>query len=188
MLSTDCQTIAATALNTAVEVPFIRPTYLASDTTPTYEVIENVITYYDFIEEHYDNIILLQPTCPFRAEGLVDACIMRFLSTGGDSLCTVREVPHEYNPHWVFQTNENGFMKIATGDEAIITSRQLLPKAYARDGSVYIFKADNFRQKKSMYGKNIAQYVCENQWHVNIDSHKDWMKAEAIANVLASMN
>lgn len=188
ILSTDCPLIAETAYPYRVEVPFIRPQHLAADTTPTADVIKHALSFFDECGEYFDHIVLLQPTCPFRKAGFIDACISHFIASGADSFFSVMKVPHQYNPHWIFETGTNGFLQIATGEETLISSRQLLPPAFARDGSVYIFRADVIRQHKSIYGDKIAYLESENQWHVNIDTKDDWMKAEMIANVLCSVN
>lgn len=184
ILSTDCAEIAASAESTSVEVPFVRPDHLAHDTTPAVEVIQHAIHFFDARGEYYDNICLLQPTCPFRSKGFVDKCIENFVASGADCLVSVKKVPHEYNPHWVFEADDAGFLKIATGDKTIIPSRQLLPGAFARDGSVYVFKADNIRNKNSIYGDTIAYLETDNLWHINIDTADDWKRAEMIANML----
>jgi N-acylneuraminate cytidylyltransferase len=184
ILSTDSTTIAGSVINTSIEVPFIRPQYLAEDTTPTLEVVKHALSYFDNKSDHYDNICLLQPTCPFRSEGFVDECFQQFVSSNADCLVSVKEVPHQYNPHWVFEADNYGYLKIATGEETIIPSRQLLPKSFARDGSVYIFKADNIRHHNSIFGKTISYLESDNLWHVNIDTMKDWKRAEMIAKML----
>ncbi|GEO09395.1 acylneuraminate cytidylyltransferase family protein [Segetibacter aerophilus] len=184
VLSTDCTTIAATAKKASIEVPFLRPAHLANDTTPTLEVIKHALHYFDKRGQFYDNICLLQPTCPFRSEGFVDLCFENFISSGADCLVSVKVVPHEYNPHWVFEANPSGYLKIATGEEVIIPSRQLLPKSFARDGSVYIFKADNIRNRNSIFGQTISYVETDEMWHVNIDTAEDWKRAEMIAKML----
>ena len=188
ILSTDCPFIAESAFAYRVQVPFIRPSHLAEDKTPTADVLRHAINFFDECGERYDHVILLQPTCPFRKPGFIDKCIEHFVASGADSLFSVMQVPDHFNPHWVFQPNEDGFLSIATGEENLITSRQQLPATYARDGSVYIFKADIIRGQGSIYGEKIAHIHSENQWHVNIDTHEDWTKAEMIANVLCSVN
>jgi CMP-N,N'-diacetyllegionaminic acid synthase len=188
ILSTDSEIIAESAYPYRIEVPFIRPPHLAKDDTPTLPVIKHVIDYFEKLGEQYDNIVLLQPTCPFRERGFVDKCIEHFIATQADSLCSVRKVPHEYNPHWVFETDDAGFLKVATGDEAVIPSRQLLPPAFARDGSVYVFKADNISKYNSIYGKKMAYLESENLLHINIDTREDWAKAEMMAHILCSVN
>ncbi|MCY7421136.1 MAG: acylneuraminate cytidylyltransferase family protein [Chitinophagaceae bacterium] len=188
ILSTDCPVIAEAAFSYRVQVPFLRPAHLASDKTPTADVLRHAINFFDECGERFDHVVLLQPTCPFRKPGFIDQCIEHFVSSGADSLFSVMKVPDQFNPHWVFEPGEHGFLNIATGEESLITSRQLLPPAFARDGSVYIFKADILRGAGSIYGEKIAHIHSENQWHVNIDTHEDWTKAEMIANVLCSVN
>ena len=184
ILTTDCSSIAHSARGWDVQVPFIRPAYLANDTTPTIEVIKHAINFFDDRGEYYDNVILLQATCPFRSKGFVDKCIESFVGSNADCLVSVKKVPHEYNPHWVFEADNNGHLKIATGEEKIIPSRQLLPKAFARDGSVYVFKADNIRHKNSIYGDSISYVESDSLWHINIDTKEDWQRAEMIANMM----
>jgi CMP-N,N'-diacetyllegionaminic acid synthase len=188
ILSTDSEIIAESAYPYRVEIPFIRPPHLAKDDTPTLPVIKHAIDFFDKEGEYFEYIILLQPTCPFRQAGFVDKCIEHFIASGADSLCSVRKVPHEYNPHWTFETDDAGFLKVSTGDESIIPSRQLLPPAFARDGSVYVFKADNIKKYNSIYGKKIAYLESENLLHINIDTKEDWAKAEMMANILCSVN
>ena len=183
VLTTDSEDIARSANATPIQVPFIRPSSLASDTTPTVDVIKHAIEYFDSKGEYFDNICLLQPTCPFRSPGFVDRCIETMVASGADCLVSVKKVPHEYNPHWVFLDDHTGFLRIATGEKAIIPSRQLLPEAYARDGSVYVFKADNIRNHHSIYGKTISYLESDNLWHINIDTPDDWKRAEMIANM-----
>jgi CMP-N,N'-diacetyllegionaminic acid synthase len=183
ILSTDSTVIADSAC-AGVNVPFIRPSRLAGDRTPTVAVIKHALDYFDSKGEFFDNICLLQPTCPFRSHGFVDKCIESFIASGADCLVSVKKVPHEYNPHWVFQPDEEGFLKIATGEKNIIPSRQLLPPAFARDGSVYVFKADNIRHQNSLYGETISYLESDNLWHVNIDTSDDWKRAELIASML----
>jgi CMP-N,N'-diacetyllegionaminic acid synthase len=188
ILSTDCAVIASLAEAAGIDVPFIRPAELAQDDTPMLAVIQHAYEHSLSIGEVYDNIILLQPTCPFRIPGLVDNCIDSFLHKTADSLVTVKAVPHEYNPHWVFEANEEGLLQISTHDEQIIPSRQQLPQAYVRDGSVYIFKASNLQQYNSIYGKRIAYFEMSNTYHVNIDSPADWNRAEWMVQSMHCFN
>lgn len=181
ILSTDGSEIANTAQRSCVEVPFLRPANLAQDDTPTIDVILHAITFFEGLGERFDTIVLLQPTSPFRPPGFIDECIQHFVASGADSLVSVRKVPHEYNPHWTFLPANDGFIQIATGEKEIITSRQKLPPAYIRDGSVYVFKANNFTNGNNMYGDKIAMLKNPIPYHVNIDTPEDWIKAERVA-------
>jgi CMP-N-acetylneuraminic acid synthetase len=62
-----------------------------------------------------------------------------------------------------------------------------LPPAFARDGSVYVFKADNVRNNNSIYGDTISYVESSHMWHINIDTQDDWNKAEMIATMLSAV-
>ncbi|ESU20791.1 N-Acetylneuraminate cytidylyltransferase [Flavobacterium cauense R2A-7] len=176
MVTTDDEAIAGVALQWGANIPFIRPKELAEDTTPTLAVIQHALEFYESRGDFFDAVCLLQPTSPFREDGFIDAAIAKFIESNADSLVSVLPVPHEYNPHWTFETNESGFLKIATGDEKLISRRQDLPKAYHRDGAVYIMKTDIVKQD-SLYGKQLTYIESNPENYVNIDTLQDWEKA-----------
>ena len=127
---------------------------------------------------NYDAVCLLQPTSPFRQPGFIDEAIKKFINNDSDCLLSVLKVPHEYNPHWTFLENENGTLKIATGENEIIKRRQDLPNAYFREGSIYITKTAILREKHSFYGESIGFIESDPNYFCNIDTMKDWEIAE----------
>ncbi len=177
-VSTDNIEIADTSKKAGAKVPFMRPDALATDKSPSIDTVIHAVEFYAAAGQHFDAVCLLQPTCPFRTAKDITAAIQTFKKQNADSLISVREVPHEFNPHWTFEAAESGFLKIATGEKQIITRRQELPKAYHRDGSIYIVKTDVLLSQKSLYGKKIAFHLSENPVHLNIDTMEDWKRAE----------
>ena len=93
-------------------------------------------------------------------------------------MVSVQKVPHEYNPHWTFEQNDQGNLKIATGETEIISRRQDLPIAYHRDGSIYITKTKVILEQHSLYGNSTAFIESDSDAYVNIDTLEDWEKAE----------
>lgn len=179
VVSTDSLEIAETSKKSGAKVPFMRPAALATDKSPSIDTVIHAVEFYASQGQHFDAVCLLQPTCPFRTANDITEAIKTFKNKSADSLISVREVPHEFNPHWTFETEEkSGFLKIATGEKQIITRRQELPKAYHRDGSIYIVKTAILLSQRSLYGEKIAFHVSENLVHVNIDTLDDWAKAE----------
>lgn len=181
LLSSDDDEIIALGKKLGVDAPFKRPAHLASDTTPTLPVILHALEFYEKRGLFFDAVCLLQVTTPFRKVKFLDEAIDTFIQAGSDSLISVQQVPHEYNPHWTFKLNEEGFLKIATGEENIISRRQDLPKAYHRDGSIYITRVEVLKQQQSLYGKTISFLESPKAFFVNIDTMDDWKRAEKIA-------
>lgn len=178
MVSTEDEEIAAIAKNLGAAVPFLRPEELASDDSPTIDAVVHVLHSYQKLGKFFDAVCLLQPTNPLRTSLLIDSCIEKFEITKADSLLSVRSVPHEFNPHWIYEVSESNFLKLATGETEIIPRRQQLPPAYYRDGSIYITKASVILEQHSLYGAKISYFNVDHLDHVNIDTEQDWKKAE----------
>ncbi|UOK43793.1 MULTISPECIES: cytidylyltransferase domain-containing protein [Flavobacterium] len=176
IVSTDSDAIAAVALDYGAGIPFMRPKELAEDNTPTLAVLQHVLDFYESNGAFFEAVCLLQPTSPFRENGFIDCAIEKFMETNADALVSVLPVPHEYNPHWTFECDENGLLTIATGDEKLISRRQDLPQAYHRDGSIYITKSEVIKAG-SLYGNQLAYIESNPENYVNIDTPEDWEKA-----------
>jgi CMP-N-acetylneuraminic acid synthetase len=177
VLSSDDNEIIEVAKKIGIDVPFVRPNDLAQDKSPTFPVIIHALEYYKSIGIEFDAVCLLQVTSPFRSVDFLNKAINKFIDQDTDSLVSVQEVPHEYNPHWVFKPNDNEELKLVTGEKEIISRRQNLPKTYHRDGSIYITKTSVLLNQNSLYGNKIAYIESPKEWYVNIDTMKDWDQA-----------
>ena len=178
VLSSDDDAIIKVAKKMGVAVPFKRPSELAEDDTPSIAVVKHALEYLKEEGENYDAVCLLQPTTPFRRETLIDEAIAKFMEEKFDSVISVREIPADYNPHWAFEEKE-GELKIATGEKVPIPRRQELPKAYHRDGAIYVTRSDVI-MRDSLLGEKTGFVDTTNDPYVNIDTHEDWKKAENI--------
>lgn len=177
ILSTDDPEIAEVGRECGLEVPFLRPSELAQDNTPTLPVVQHAIL---FLEEHgaeFDAICLLQPTHPLRPPAHIDTCIALLESTGADAVVTVLPVPAEHNPHWVYLADAAGNLRLSTGERAPVPRRQDLPPAFHREGSVYVTRRDVIVQKNSLYGDRLVGFPVRSDESVNLDTEADWERA-----------
>ncbi|MHB1105105.1 MAG: acylneuraminate cytidylyltransferase family protein [Lutibacter sp.] len=184
ILSTDSDEIIQIAQEYGLEVPFKRPESLATDESPTILTVLHALEYFLAKGISFDAVCLLQVTNPFRTSEFIDLAIEKFIHSKADSLISVLKVPHEFNPHWVFEENAAGNLKISTGESEIISRRQELSTAYYRDGSIYITKTEVLLNQQSLYGKSIAYIEADKSRHVNIDTMEDWESAVAMAKKL----
>jgi CMP-N,N'-diacetyllegionaminic acid synthase len=184
ILSSDDDEIMRVGKQLGLEVPFKRPANLAADKTPTLPVINHALEYYRSLGEEFDAVCLLQVTSPFRTVSFLDDALQKFIKSNSDSLVSVQKVPHEYNPHWTFEVNTNGNLKMATGEKEIISRRQELPEAYHRDGSIYITKTTIIEDSNSLYGSEISFIESPKEFYVNIDTMEDWKTAELLLKKL----
>jgi CMP-N-acetylneuraminic acid synthetase len=177
VLSTDDEEIAKIGLECGLEVPFLRPAELAEDTTPTLPVVQHAIRWLESEGERFDAVCLLQPTNPFRRAEHIDDCIDLLEKSGADSAVSLLPVPAEYNPHWVYFQDEEGSLRLSTGEETPIPRRQALPPAFHREGSVYVTRRNVVMDENSLYGKRVVGYLMEADSSVNIDNQEDWERA-----------
>lgn len=185
VVSTESEAIAEIARRLGLEVPFRRPSSLAGDVTPMRRVVSHAIRWAERHDGRYDAICLLQPSVPFRAPGLVDACIDRFAVGDVDAVMSVRAVPARFNPHWVYETDGRGRLQLATGEAVPLPRRQLLPAAFYRDGAVYVLRPAVARPRAPFPGEQLAGFLNEEGPDVNIDGPEDWAQAVAVAAALA---
>jgi CMP-N-acetylneuraminic acid synthetase len=180
VLSTDDDEIAQIGRQLGLHVPFLRPADLAEDTTPTFPVVIHALETLGNAGEHFDAVCLLQPTNPLRRPEDIDGCIELLESTQADAVVTVRRVPDEYNPSWVFWKDDKGKMSLSTGDIVPISRRQDLKPAYHRDGSVYVSRCDSLKSSGNLYGNDVRGYETLQTEYVNIDTQDDWVVASAL--------
>ena len=180
IVSTDSRDIADVARYCSLDVPFLRPGYLAADDTPSLPVVQHAVEWLEARGEHFDAICQLQPTSPLRSAGEIDACIALLEARGSDCAMTVGRVPDEHNPHWVYFEDRRGFLCLATGEDTPIPRRQELPPAYMRDGSVYVTRRDVVMGQNSLYGSSVCGLVMVSANRVNIDRLEDFERAEGI--------
>jgi CMP-N,N'-diacetyllegionaminic acid synthase len=178
ILSTDDPEIAEVGMQFGLDVPFLRPAELAQDGTPTLPVVQHALNYLKAKGEVFDAVCLLQPTNPLRSPVDIEAAVEKFISGNYDSLVSLLEVPLEHNPYWVFFENEEGLLHLSTGGTEPIPRRQLLPKAYHREGSIYITKTSVVLEKNSLFGDRVGGYLIKTDCPINIDTLEDWEKAE----------
>jgi CMP-N,N'-diacetyllegionaminic acid synthase len=188
ILSSDDQEIIRVARQIGLEVPFVRPAELASDTSPTLPVILHELDFFSQQGETFDAVCLLQATNPFRRSGMIDEAIQKFTETKADAVISVLPVPHEFNPHWVFESDSQGMLSIATGEKKIISRRQDLPSSYFRDGAIYLTRTSVLMDQRSLYGEKLAFILGDKDRYVNLDTLEDWEKAERLVKKLFPVN
>lgn len=178
VVTTDSEEIAQVSLRYGAEVPFLRPEHLAQDKTPSMDAVLHAIDFFEQEGHYFDAVCLLQPTSPFKPKGFIDHCIQKFVESQADSLISVLEVPHEFNPHWTFEMDMEGSLTISTGEATLIPRRQELPKAFHRDGSVYLSKISLIKEQRVLVGGKTVGMLSNNAYYANLDTPEDWEKAE----------
>lgn len=176
-VSTDDPQIIKVVEDYGLEVPFIRPEYLASDTMGTYEVLLHALNFYENLGRKYDAIVLLQPTSPFRRHEDIKGALEKY-SPELEMVVTVKEASS--NPYYnSFEEDEKGYLKISKGDGSYVR-RQDAPKAWEYNGAVYVIDAKSLKEKKMSEFTRVAKYEMDSLHSVDLDTMFDWKVAELL--------
>lgn len=174
--SDDPAILAAAARPGVTTLP--RPAELATDTATTDSVLLHAIAN---AAQRPDLVVLLQPTVPVRAQGLVDACIGRLLETGADSLLTGNAA------HFVWWRENGNQERAADGAprwrsqcprrprRQDMEARELM---WNEDGSVYVTRTEMLEQTGQRLGGRMEVY--ETARTVDIDTEADLAVADAM--------
>lgn len=176
-VSTDDDEIIQVVEDYRLKVPFKRPKELATDTAGTYEVLLHALDYYEKQDRHYDALILLQNTSPFRtANHVKDA--MKLYTPKVDMVVSVKECSS--NPYYcVFEENSEGYLHVCKGDGTIFR-RQDAPKVYEYNGAIYIINTESLKKEHMHQFSKRIKYVMDDIHSVDLDNMMDWKYAEFI--------
>ena len=176
-VSTDDPEIIKCVEDYGLKVPFVRPEELATDTSGTYEVLLHALNFYEKQGRHYDVVLLLQNTSPFRkAEQIKEA--LALYNDNVDMVVSVKECAA--NPYYcVFEEDNNGFLHVCKGDGNIFR-RQDAPKVYEYNGAIYIMNAEKLKTTHMHKMQKRVKYVMDDLSSFDLDTMWDWQMAESI--------
>lgn len=176
-VSTDDPEIIKCVEDYGLKVPFVRPEELATDTAGTYEVLLHALSFYEKQGRHYDAVLLLQNTSPFRRAGQIKEALALF-NDNVDMVVSVKECAA--NPYYcVFEEDNMGFLHVCKGDGNIFR-RQDAPKVYEYNGAIYIMNAEKLKTIHMHKMQKRVKYVMDDLSSLDLDTMWDWQMAESI--------
>jgi CMP-N-acetylneuraminic acid synthetase len=185
IVSTDSEEIAAIARHYGADVPFLRPSVFASDTSPDIEWL--VYTLSEF--EHggrgrtWDAFSLLRPTSPFRtADTIRRAWDMFSAQHGIDSLRAVEKCTQHPGKMWIVR-GERMFPLLPFGPAEQpwhSTPYQALPTVYVQNASLEIAWTRVVFERRTIAGDVLVPFITEGHEGFDINDPYDWMIAEKL--------
>ena len=175
IVNTDDAEISKVALDYGAEVPFVRPSELASDTAKSIDVLLHTLAWLKKNEDlQIDEIIVLQPTSPLRTTQHIDEAIKMYLERKADSVISYCQEEHSVFWH-KFITDEGKFEDIFNGD--YLKNRQEIRPTFYPNGAIYILKTKLLLEKK-YYSENAYAFLMDKKSSVDIDTMEDFEFAE----------
>lgn len=182
VVSTDSERIAAVARHEGIDVPWLRPPELSSDTAGSVEMAIHAIEQEALARRRFKNIALLQPTSPVRKTERWREAFDRLEGDGASAAVGV--VPAANHPFHTYALEDGARMKSFVGGDTSRTRlrSQDLPPAYAIAGNLYLIRIQTLVADKTFFPANTAGIVCDDPCETfDIDTIADWIAAEALA-------
>jgi len=160
--------------------PFIRPTELADDLSPTVPGIAHAVRECNRMGWLAKYFCCIYPGVPFMEVGDLEKAFELLVSTNSDFVYPVAEYSHPIQR--AMRQLENGQMVFFNNDSELTRTQDLEP-SYHDAGQFYWGKASAWLEHKKMHSDGIG-IVIPNWRVVDIDDLNDWKRAELMCSVL----
>lgn len=178
IVTTDDEEIAGAARSAGAAVPFLRPAELATDTARSIDVVLHALDRLAADGEHYDVLVLLQPTSPLRTAGDISAALDLLFTRTAQAVISVCETEH--HPYWSNTLPPDGSLAAFLRPELLNTNRQELPVFYRLNGAIYAARCEYVRARNGFLGPDSIAYRMPRERSVDIDTMLDFKFAELL--------
>lgn len=178
IVSTDDNEIKAVAEQFGAEVPFLRPTELAKDTTSSVDALQHAVTFMEKQNKlEYDYVVELMCTNPLKNVQDIDRIIEKLITTNADSVIGVMKLD-EHHPARAKKIVDDFIVDFCV-PELSGRRQDLKPEAYIRNGSIYALNRNKLMLDGVRFGsENSRPYIMPPERSINIDSDLDFYLAE----------
>ena len=164
--STDSAGIAEIAKAHGAEVPFMRPSILATDTAATIDVVLHVL---EKLNETFDGVFTLQPTTPFTEVHDIFRAVELFEQTG-DPVVSVCE--NEHPVEWMMRLDKDSRFDWVERQSGV-HQRQLARKVYRLNGALYLASPQTLVFERTYLGPKTRALVMPKERSIDIDEPRD---------------
>ena len=180
ILSSDDKKVIDLARQSGIDAPFIRKKKLSEDNSSTVDVIIDALKWFKINFNYYPkNVVLLQPTSPFRTGDDIDRAIEKYEKTGVDSLVSACEAS-QHPSECVIVNEKNKIQLIEISKNEKVQGRQGYQKAYFIDGGIYISSVEKILKEKTLFSESSELYFSKKSHAIDIDDEYDLELARAI--------
>ena len=184
IVSTDSEETAAVARHYGAEVPFLRPSEFATDTSPDIEWVDYTLRELETRGRTWDAFSLLRPTSPFRTANSIRRAWRLFTSeTGVDSLRAVELCTQHPGKMWVVEGRR--MRPLLEQPEPRTqpwhsTPYQALPRVYVQNASLEIAWRRVALEQRTIAGGVLMPFITEGYEGFDINDPHDWVIAERL--------
>jgi CMP-N-acetylneuraminic acid synthetase len=173
VVSTDDEEIAEAARRSGAEVPFLRPSSLARDETPKWEVFRHLVHVLEESAGTPVNILVdLDVTVAGRSPEDVAACLDLLCRPGVEVAITAYQ--GRGNPYYnMVEVGAEGLASIVKRPPVPVQDRQSAPVVYSLSPAVFAIRAEALALREHWSTANIAVHVIPRGRAWDIDDEVD---------------
>lgn len=171
-VSTDDLEIAEISKNFGADVSFMRNEEISGDKAQAIDAYIHAIDGFAELGEVYKEITVLLPTSPLRSLFDLEKSYELFKSKNADSVISYTEAHHPVS--WYREIQESGTVvspQFLQGE--FVYNRQEEPQYFIPNGSIYIFKSDLLKKKKSYFSDKTFGYIMPQDRSLDVDTPFD---------------
>lgn len=150
----------------------VRPKIVSENNTPMSVAISKAIESYEFLYGNIDNIILLQPNCPFLTPADIENAYYIFMQAIYRGLNCLVSVTKAYN--------EKKYYRNGTPFRSGVYRKQVDKPLMQRNSAIFIFKKSLLRSRGLIFDDEPAFYEMPRWRSIDIDDEKDVFMAECL--------
>ena len=185
IVSTDDDEISEVAKKYGAQVPFLRPDELSNDYAGTIPVIKHAIEWMEDNKSSVENVCCLYATAPFIRPQIISQAYQQLNNSKADYCFSVTSFvfPIQRAIKIVEKNKVSMFYP-----EHFNTRSQDLEEAYHDAGQFYWGKAQAFKDELPIFTEVATPYILPRYLVQDIDTPKDWIRAEAMYRALQETN
>lgn len=181
VVSTDDPEIARIARENGVDVPWLRPPELASDTATSVDAVLHALEAESVAGREYEQIVLLQPTSPFRDPSMLTDALK--ISKSNDGCAVIAVGSAKTHPLWCLKLTERGeAVPYVSQSEKTPDRSQDLPLAYEVTGNLFVIGVRRFIENRTFLDQRTRVVMStDRRLDCDIDDELDWEVAASVA-------
>ena len=178
VVSTDSHEIAEISAASGAEVPYIRPSFLAADTSPEWDSWRYALEFMRNNKEALPKAMVILPvTAPLRHVSDIHRCISAFQKYSPDAVITVSEARRNPAFNMVVKDDQDS-VRLVTNPEKQVSRRQDAPVMWDVATVGYVLDPKFVLSKKSIFDGNVKAVVIPPERAIDIDTSLDFEIAE----------
>jgi CMP-N,N'-diacetyllegionaminic acid synthase len=179
MVSTDSEEIGEVAAQAGADIPFIRPSNMATDSARQEDAILHAMDWYEANNEKFELICLLQPTEPLRQIETINAAF-ELLSQHPEADGIMSVTKTESTPSNSNTLRSDNTLCGFIDPKFRINNRQEAADFYKLSGVVSISYWRSFRQSQSFCQDKALSIIVDPIESVDVDNPVDFLLAETL--------